>query len=216
MQYSLFTHGTALEIETPDALAGSIKVGWGTQILFREPVAENVEGLPVFPKVGPGSWFHIPLPSTLTTFGRRNPRLESVTLLFESRHCRILHVHVYDGVDILQEFNNLKLAGAFLRKRNSEDINPEASSPNRQEFSNTLPLEKSHRVFSAIGISFYACAFFEDFNEGGFAHDPHFHGPFPESILTISAAGAQFDVEDDIFARVVSVVEGLVGRSREP
>ena len=82
MQYSLFTHGTALEIETPDALAGSIKVGWGTQILFRAPVAENVEGLPVFPEVGPGSWFHMPLPSTLTTFGRRNPRLESVTLLF--------------------------------------------------------------------------------------------------------------------------------------
>jgi hypothetical protein len=27
MQYSLFTHGTALEIETPDALAGSVKVG---------------------------------------------------------------------------------------------------------------------------------------------------------------------------------------------
>ena len=103
-----------------------------------------------------------------------------------------------------------------MRKRNSEDINPEALSPNRQEFSNTLSLKKPHRVFSAIGISFYACAFFEDFNVGGFAHDPHFHGPFPESILTISAAGGQFDVEDDFFARVVSVVEGLVGRSREP
>ena len=71
-------------------------------------------------------------------------------------------------------------------------------------------------MISAIGISFYACAFFEDFNERGVAHDPHFHGPFPESILTISAAGGQFEVEDDIFARVVAVVKGLVGRSREP
>jgi len=80
MQYSLFTHGTGLEIETPDALAGSIKVGWGTQILFRAPVAENVEGLPVSPEVGPGSWFtylyRLPL-----------PRLEEETLAWKASHC---------------------------------------------------------------------------------------------------------------------------------
>jgi hypothetical protein len=161
MQYSLFTHGTALEIETPDALAGSIKVGWGTQIFFRAPVAENVAGVPVFPEVGPGSWFHIPCKSTLTTFGRRNPRLKSVTLLFESSHCRILRVRAMESI-FFRSSTISKLAGAFLRKRNSQDINPEVLSPNRQEFTNTLPLEKSHRVFSAIGISF-CLAFFEDF-----------------------------------------------------
>jgi hypothetical protein len=221
MKYSLFTHGSAVQIETPNALASNIKVGWGTQITFREPVAENVEGLPVFPNVGPGSWFHIPLPSTLTTFGRRNPHLESITLLFESRHCRILHVHVYDGVDIIQEFNDFrlprtfKLAGDFLHKRDSEDINPEASSSTPQTFSNTLRLQKPHRVFSAIGISFYACAFIEDFDEGGFAHDSR-SGPFPESILTISAAGGQFTVEDNFLTRTVAVVERFLGLSREP
>jgi len=220
MKYSLFTHGNALQIETPNALAGNIKVGWGTQITFREPVEENVSGVPVFAIEGPGSWFHIPLPSTLTTFGRRNPRLESVTLLFEAVHCRILHVHVYDGADIVEEFNDLKLpktfklAGDFLHARDSQDINPEASSPTPQTFRNTLRLKKSHRVFSAIGISFYACAFKEDFDEGGFARD---HGPFPESILTISAAGGQFIAEDfSLLASAVAVLERAFSRNREP
>jgi len=213
MTYSLFTHGTALQIETPNALASNIKVGWGTQIRFREPVADG-SNLPAFPTEGPGSWFHIPLPSTLTTFGRGNPRLESITLLFEATHCRILHVHVYDGVDIVQEFNDFKLprtqklAGDFLRARDPRDINPESASSNPQTFRNTLSLEKPHRVFSAIGISFYACAFFEDFNVGGFTHRPG--DPFPESILTISAAGAQFIVEDNSFLAIL--VAKFIGR----
>ena len=43
-------------------------------------------------------------------------------------------------------------------------------------------------MFSAVGISFYACAHFQDFRRR--------EGPFPEAILTISAAGAQFLVDD--------------------
>jgi hypothetical protein len=213
MQYSLFTHGTALQIETPAELASNIKVGWGTQISFRQPVVEiGDEGLQISEREGPGSWFHITLPSTLTTFGRRNPRLESITLLFETRgNCRILRVHVYDGSDIVEEFNDFgifKLGGEFLRARNSKDINPEAPRPNHESFGNTFQLTKSHRVFSVIGISFYACAF-------GRQPDPKFHS-IEESVLVMSAAGGQFTVEDDIFARVVAVVERFVGRSREP
>jgi hypothetical protein len=40
MQYSLFTHGTALQIQTPGELASNIKAGWGTQISFRQPLVE--------------------------------------------------------------------------------------------------------------------------------------------------------------------------------
>jgi hypothetical protein len=210
MQYSLFTHGNALQIETPGELAGNINVGWGTQISFRQPVVE--EGTQFFKAQGPGSWFHIGLPSTLTTFGRRAPRLESITLLFETRgNCRIVSVHVYDGSDIVEEFNDFgafKLGGEFLRSRNSNDINPEAPPQNHESFGNTFQLTKSHRVFSVIGISFYACAF-------GRQADPKFH-PIQDAVLVVSAAGGQFTVEDDIFARVVAVVESFVGRSREP
>lgn len=222
-QYSLFTHGTTLEIETPRTLAGSIKVGWGTQIVFKEPAPENVPGFgTVYPEVGPGSWFHISLPSTLNTFGRRNPYLKSITLLFDASHCRILHVHVYDGADLIQEFNDFKLpnklSGQFLHARNSDDINPGTTSSNPQTFRNTLVLNKPHKVFSAIGISFYACAFQEDFNVGGFAHNPQFDGAFPAAILTVSAVGGQFIVEDrfPFFTSIVSVVKQIIGTKREP
>ena len=205
-QYSLFTHGTALQIENPENLAFHVKVGWGTQIVFREPVPENVPGLgTVFAKIGPGSWFHIPLPSTLNTFGKSNPKLDSVTILFDASHCRISNVHVWDGARLVEEFNDLGqfgLKGGFLGTRNTKDVDPETNFVSPQSFANTLKLRKPHKVFSAIGISFFACAHFEDFNIRGHAHNPQFDGPFPPSILTIGAGGGQFLVEDSLFATV--------------
>jgi len=67
-------------------------------------------------------------------------------------------------------------------------------------------------MFSAIGISFYACAFIEDFDVQGHAHNPQFDGPFPPAILTISAAGAQFNVEDpfSVFTTVVKAITRIV------
>jgi hypothetical protein len=195
-QYSLFTHGNALAIETPQNLAFHIRVGWGTQIRFKEPVPENTPFGTVFADQGPGSWFHMPLTSTLNTFGRANPQLDSITLLFETSHCRITNVHVYDGVEIVEQFNNLGqfgLHGAFLEARNSKDVNPEVALASPQSFSNTFKLKRPHRVFSAIGVSFFACAFAHDFIP---AQGERFDGPFPASILTVSAAGAQFLVDD--------------------
>ena len=210
MQYSLFAHGNVLEIETPIALAHQVKLGWGTQVTFHEPVPREISGLQVFDKIGPGSRFHMPLPSTLTTFGRRNPRLKSVTLLFDTSHCRITNVHIYDGSRIVQEFNSIKLAGQFLQTRDPEDINPEALLLNAQSFPNTLRVDRPHRIFSAVGVSFFACAFFEDFNVQGQAHDPRFHGPFPPAILTVSGCGAQFIIEDaSIFAVKIGPVHIL-------
>ena len=207
MQYSLFTHGTALQIETPGTLASSIKVGWGTQIEFRQPTV-HIEGdlPPLSDKEGPGSWFHITLPSTLTTFGRRNPRLESVTLLFETiGNCRIKQVHVYDGVDIIQEFNGFgqfRLGGEFLRSRDPKDINPEDPPRDNDTRDNTFRLDKPHKVFSAIGISFYASAF------GGRQPPPNF--PPLESFLIVSAAGGQFTVDDSLISGVAALAESFV------
>jgi hypothetical protein len=215
-QYSLFTHGTALATENPENLAHQVKVGWGTQIVFREPVPENVSGLgTVFAKIGPGSWFHIPLISTLNTFGKSNPQLDSVTILFETSHCRISNVHVWDGATIVEEFNNLGpfgLKGAFLHTRNPQDVQPETPLLNPQPFPNTRKLRKPHKVFSAIGISFFACAHFEDFNHQGRAHNPQFDGPFPPSILTIAAGGGQFLVDDSLSVTLsIDKIHILVG-----
>lgn len=205
MQYSLFTHGNALEVETPENLASYIKVGWGVEIVFKEPVRENVNGLQVFQEIGPGSWFHIPLTSTLTTFGKRSPQLDSVTILFKTSHCRIKNVHVWDGATIVQEFNNLGhfgLKGSFLKTRDSDDVNPENPWSSPQSFPNTLKLSRPHKVFSAIGLSFFACAHFEDFN-----HNPDFDGPFPPATLTVAAGGGQFFVDDSsLFALSIGKV----------
>lgn len=216
MQYSLFTHGNALRIETPENLAAFTNLAWGTQITFREPVPQDGLGDPVYDSVGPGSWFHMPLTSTLTTFGYRSPRLDSVTILFETSHCRITNVHVYDGVRIIEEFNDLGLRGSFLETRDSKDINPESPSPVAQSFPNTRQLRRPHKMFSATGVSFFACAFFEDFDKDGRAHNPHFDGPFPPAILTVSAAGGQFLVDDPLSLGTSSgVVNVNINLSRE-
>jgi hypothetical protein len=207
MQYSLFTHGTALQIETPGTLASSIRVGWGTQIEFKQPTLHNGGGdLPVSDLEGPGSWFHISLPSTLTTFGRRNPRLESVTLLFETiGNCRIKNIHVYDGVEIIQEFNDtfgeFRLGGEFLHSRDSKDINPEDPPRDNDAPGNTFRLDKPRKVFSAIGISFYASAF------RGRQPPPNF--PPLECFLIVSAAGGQFTVDDGPISGVAALAQSF-------
>jgi hypothetical protein len=194
-QYSLFTHGTALQIETPQNLASHVKVGWGTEIVFQAPVVENLQGDPVWPDVGPGSWFHIPLPSTLNTFGRSHPLLDSVTLLIGTSHCRIKHLHVWDGAILVEQFNNLGqfgLKGDFLQKRNIKDVDPELTVSNPQTFVNTRRLSRPHKVFSAIGLSFFACWHSQDFH----GHNPKFDGAFPQSLLTVAGGGGQFLVDD--------------------
>lgn len=209
MQYSIFTHGNALRVEAPWNLADYTSLGWGTVITFKEPVPEHdAAGNVVWAEVGPGSWFHLPLTSTLTTFGRRSPLLDSITLLFESSHCRVTNVHVYDGARIVHEFNSMKLKGEFLDARNSKDVNPEISSASSQEFDNTLKLPTSHKVFSAIGLSFFACAYFEDFDVDGRAHDSRFDGPFPPATLTIAAAGGQYVVKEiSLLSEVATIVD---------
>jgi hypothetical protein len=44
MYFSIFVHGTSLRIESPDEIAGSDVLGWGTVLYFKEPVP--AEGVP--------------------------------------------------------------------------------------------------------------------------------------------------------------------------
>ena len=191
MQYSLFTHGTSLHIESPTSIASSSVVGWGTVLRFKAPVAQRVHDLPVYSEVGPGTWCHIFIPGMHTTFGIQAPLLESVTLLVDTTHCRIEDIHVYDGADFIEALGGLR--GNFLRLRNPQDVNPDVHHPwGTPTYSNTKVLKRKRRLFSAVGISFYACAHFEDFNERGYSSGP----PWPEAILTFSGAGVQFHIPD--------------------
>ena len=193
MQYSTFTHGNALAIETPSVLAGCLNVGWGTQLSLPAPIPQQTSFGIVYNEVGPGTWLHMPLTSTLTTFGPFGPRLVSVTLLFATEHCRITDVHVYDGAVVVHRFASV-LKGNFLGSRDERDVDPERRGSNPTTFANTLKLPVPHKVFSAIGISFYVCAYKSDFDVHGHSSGP----PFPQAILTVAGAGAQFNVTPPI------------------
>ena len=172
MKYSLFTHGTALQIENMDNVTGFMKVGWGTIITLAPPVIQVVgNNLRVIDDAGPGTWFHLPLTST-TTFESVTPSLDSVTLVFDAKHCRISNVHVYDGFSKIAEFEEDQVTGGF----------PRAIKPG------SLELAKPHQVRHGIWLSFFAGWRSVDVHKD----DPD--SPFPESVLTFGAAGANFHI----------------------
>jgi hypothetical protein len=205
MQVSTFTHGTAVQIETPENLREANRVGWGTRVTFQRPVEQIVNGLPVFDEVGPGSWFHIPLTSHLDSFGYFRPHLKSITLLFLTEHCRITNVHVWDGatrVMAFDDFGPFGLHGDFLSTRDPQDIDPRQAQPlGTPTFNNTLSIPSRPPVFSAVGISLFACAFLHDFGRA----------PFPDAVLTIAGGGAQFSTADEFpgLSTVVSRIASL-------
>src|SRR5262245_22046546 len=194
MQYSIFAHGTSLHIESPNAVESSMTLGWGAVLRFKSPVPKQIPNLgTVYDEIGPGTWCHISIPCTHTTFGPYAPVLESVTLLVDTTHCRITDIHVYDGAELLEAFGGLK--GDYLWLRNPRDINPGIDYPfGTPTYTNTKVLRHKHRLFSAVGISFYACAYHEDFDERGWSNGP----PWPEATLTFAGAGAQFHVPDPL------------------
>ncbi len=200
MQYSIFAHGTSLQIESPAAIASSTVVGWGTVLRFRAPVPQQTDGPTVYDDVGPGTWCHISIPCTHTTFGMKAPLIESVTLLADTTHCRITDIHVYDGPDYIEALGGIR--GEYLRVRNPEDVNPQIDHPwGTPTYANTKVLQRKRRLLFAVGISFYACAHFKDFKEIGQSRGP----PWPEAILTFSGAGAQFHIPEPINRVTVKV-----------
>ena len=54
----------------------------------------------------PGTWCHISIPCTYTSLMAQPPVLESVTLLLDYVLCRIRHVHVYDGGNLIAYWND--------------------------------------------------------------------------------------------------------------
>jgi hypothetical protein len=191
-QYSIFTHGTALQVERPETVREILRVGGGTAVLLHPPAADpNGIQRDATDAEGPGTWMHLPLTSTLTTFGRSNPKLSSVTVLYECRHCRITDVHLWDGGALVHQFPT-NLTGSFLAQRNSNDINPDSPAGPPTAFQNTLALPHRHPVFSAICVSLFVRWFRADLK--GDEYDL-LHGRFPDSVVVIAAVGAQYVVD---------------------
>ncbi len=201
MQYSVFVHGTGLEIETQANVRGFRKVGWGTEITLYPPVTKIVDGLHLEKEDGPGTWVHLPLVTTLDTFGRFSPHLLSVTLLFETLRCAVGPIHLYDGPDLIATMDGA-WPGEYLRTRQARDVEPKAYTPVGYggTMENTVVLPKPHKVFSAIGLSFYVHWRYYDFSQEDMRADPR-----PPSILTFAGAGAQFLVADKVNPLIAAV-----------
>jgi hypothetical protein len=131
------------------------------------------------------TWLHIPIPTTQVPVGRYD-RLYflSAMLLGRSNFGRIHDVHLYDGHDRIREFSSLELAGDF------SSPNP---SPSYLPKRNVFTLDQAHAVRTGISLSFLFIASL----------------PGPVN-LTISAAGATFDLRQTLFTRVSNLVTDLV------
>ena len=85
---TMYTHGTALQVEDPGQLVRFGKFGWGAEAEFLAPRPDP--RIPdTFDQFGPGSWFHLPLTSEPAADGIGRTVLTSVLLMFETSSCQI-------------------------------------------------------------------------------------------------------------------------------
>ena len=179
---SSWIHGNALTIESPISYnpQGEEKgrfvltpYGWGASVSAEEG-AES-------------SWFHIPIPTIHTRVSRfERFELQRVFLLFECSDALIADVHIYDGNEVIKEFNDLSLTGNYLAKG----------------FRNTFEIQKTSRyqMKRGLGLSF---RFVTETRI-----DPP--GPIPQGNLLVTVAGAEFATRNIFVSTVVDFVTRLV------
>src|SRR6266536_5786539 len=110
---SSWIHGNALTMESPfyiDPHGEQIgrliltPFGWGADVLN--------DGHAVV------SWMHLPIPTIREGVSRfERFELRRVFLLGECSDASITDVHIYDGYEKIQEFNDRQFDGTFLTKR---------------------------------------------------------------------------------------------------
>lgn len=152
---AMWVHGNAIVAEHPENLLALDYRGWGPEFQLER---------------GTKSWFHLAIPTPLILDDQR-PELVRVFLYFNAPESDgyISEVHVYDGSERLQVFENLFLVGdcrAFLIS-----------------WSNAFTLPSPRLLHRGLSISFLYHAVL-------CAQEPR-----PFSYLSIAAAGGDFIVE---------------------
>lgn len=177
---SSWVHGNALRIESPfhfnprGEQNGQLILtpfGWGAEV--------SNEGHPVV------SWMHLPIPTINGRINRFEFELLRVFLLFQCSDASIENVHIYDGHEKVQEFNDLSLEGGFLAKSSR----------------NTFELKKRHQVKRGISLSFFFKARILTGTGGG--------GAVPPGKLLVAAAGAEFETRNRAFSTVRDLLSRL-------
>lgn len=150
--YEAWAHGSALTVESPELLAtGGYHHGRGAVVTV---------------KPGEGGWCHIPLPVPAAVDGAAVTLTTAFLLCGTAVNGWVDQVHLYDGSELLQQFNlddTRRLGGtAYLS----------TVGPN-----NTFTLTRRRRVLRGISLSF--------FYQGTLG---------PGNELVVPAAGARYDV----------------------
>jgi hypothetical protein len=133
---SSWIHGNALTMESPFYISPNGEV---TGRLILTPFRWGAEVLNDGVAPAP-SWMHLPIP-TIREGVSRFERFEllRVFLLGQCSGASIDNIHIYDGYEKIQEFNDRGFEGTFLTKGSK----------------NTFELEEPHTVKSGISLSFF-------------------------------------------------------------
>ena len=152
---AMWMHGNTVVVEHPENLLALDHRGWGTEFKLQR---------------GTDSWFHISIPTPLILENQRS-QLVRVFLCFNTPESdgHISNVHLYDGCNSFQAFDNLFLVGdrrAFLMNGY-----------------NAFALPNPRLLYWGLGISFlYQAALCSE-------------EPCSPSYLSIAGAGGDFVVE---------------------
>ena len=155
---AMWVHGNAIIAEHPEHILALDYRGWGPEFQLKH---------------GTQSWFHLAVPTPLILANQR-AQLVRIFLCFNTpeRDGHISEVHVYDGADRVQVFENLFLVG---------DCRTSLMSG-----LNTFPLPSPRLLYRGLGLSFL-------YQAASCAREP-----CPPSYLSIAAAGADFLVEEPL------------------
>ena len=152
---AMWMHGNTVVVEHPENLLALDHRGWGTEFKLQR---------------GTDSWFHISIPTPLILENQRS-QLVRVFLCFNTPESdgHISNVHLYDGCNSFQAFDNLFLVGdrrAFLMNGY-----------------NAFALPNPRLLYWGLGISFlYQAALCPE-------------EPYSPSYFSIAGAGGDFAVE---------------------
>jgi hypothetical protein len=202
-EYVESVHGNAVRIENPEHLKDSRTFGWGLTATFAAPAPQPSPVGTVIASSGPGCWLHAPLASR-RTLGRSRPMLRSVTLRFATSRCAITAVHIYDGARLVcaaprPDAPLGRLTHPDAIKAWTYVIPPLSTLATGVLVPEPVPSKERHRLVSAIGVSFFVnWDLFWDF------HGLDRSQPLPDPVLTVSAVGATFEVDDTL--RVTTTV----------
>ncbi len=89
-------HGTDFNVEYPNLIYRTDIKGWG-KTYYGQPDTFN--------------WFHIAIPSTVISDGKRNQLVKAFVLFKTDGNATITNVHLWDGPNQIKQFNNLKRNG---------------------------------------------------------------------------------------------------------